>query len=196
MVKWTFVLLITCTVIFLLQQIVDLSGYYFTPSLVLQKPWIFITSMFLHADISHLFFNMFALFIFGLALENEIGSKHFLIIYFIAGIAGSVGYMITANNPTIPALGASGAIYGVMGSLSMLMPFMMVWAMGMVPLPMIVMAFVWTLMEFLGIFNPGSGIAHGAHLGGLFIGIVYGLILKILKKRRQEIEKIRFEESM
>jgi membrane associated rhomboid family serine protease len=152
--------------------------------------------MFLHANISHLFFNMFALFIFGLALENEIGPKHFLSIYFLAGIAGSIGYMITASNPLIPALGASGAIYGAMGALAMLMPFMMVWVMGMVPLPMIAMAIIWALMEFFGIFDIGSGIAHGAHLGGLFIGMVYGLVLRMIKKKRQRMERIRFEEGM
>lgn len=117
---------------------------------------------------------------FGLVLENRIGSGKFVFIYFLAGIVGSIGYTLTATNPMIPAIGASGAIYGVMGTLAVLMPFAMVWIGGFFPMPMIFAAIFWTISEFLGLFAP-SGIARGAHLGGLFIGFLFGLYL-----RRQE----------
>jgi len=132
--------------------------------------------MFLHGDFAHLFFNMFALLMFGISLENRIGSDRFVAVFFLAGIVGSIGYLVTASNPNIPALGASGAIYGILGALAVLRPFMMVW-MGGIPMPMIVAAFFWVGIEFLGMFVP-SGIAHSAHLGGIFAGILYGIYLR------------------
>jgi membrane associated rhomboid family serine protease len=128
---------------------------------------------------------MFALFIFGTFLESRIGSINFLIIFFLAGIAGSLGYMLTASDQTIPAIGASGAVYGIIGALAIVTPFMMVWVMGMVPMPMIAVAFIWGIMEVFGLFSPGS-IAHGAHIFGLIIGVLFGFYL-----RQQENKKIR-----
>ena len=129
---------------------------------------------------------------FGLALENRIGSRNYLIIFFIAGILGSIGYMLTSTNPLIPAIGMSGAIYGIMGALAMIMPGTMVWVGGFAPMPMIFAVFFWGISEFLGLFTPGV-IARGAHLGGLFIGVLYGLYIRKQeekhrpRKRKSEI---------
>lgn len=189
MVKWTFVFLIACIAVFFLQLagIFDWRLFAFTPALALEKPWTFVTSMFLHADFAHLFFNMFALFMFGIYLEGRVGSTNFLMIYFLSGIIGSIGYMVTATDPMIPAIGASGAVYGTIGALAILTPFMMVWVMGMVPMPMIAVAFIWGIMEFLGVFVPGGKIAHGAHLGGLFIGFAYGWYLRKTERRKYRV---------
>lgn len=177
--NWTLTFLIIAVVIFFLQltNIFDWRLFAFTPALALKMPWTFITSIFLHADLTHLFFNMFALLMFGLALENRIGSRNYLMIFFIAGILGSIGYMLTARNPLIPAIGMSGAIYGVMGALAMIMPGTMVFIGGFFPMPMIFAVFFWGISEFLGLFVP-SGIARAAHLGGLLIGILYGVYLR------------------
>lgn len=187
MIKYTYILICLIILVFLLQttKIFDWELFAFTPSLAFNRSWTFITSIFLHADFEHLFFNMFALFIFGTFLESKIGSEKFLIIFFLSGIAGSIGYMLTASNPAIPAIGASGAVYGIIGTLAIVSPFMMVWFIGMVPMPMIAVAFIWGIMEFLGLFNPGS-IAHGAHIFGLIIGVLFGFYL-----RQQENKKIR-----
>jgi hypothetical protein len=183
MVRWTFVFIIACTAVFLIQQtgIFDWQLFAFTPALALERPWTFVTSIFLHADFSHIFFNMFALFMFGIVLENKIGSKHFIIIFFLSGIIGSVGYMITASDPMIPAIGASGAIYGILGALAVVMPLMTVWVVG-IPMPMIVAAVVWIALEVFGMFSPSS-IAHGAHLGGVVVGIIYGIYLRMSERR-------------
>ena len=188
MVKWTFVLIGICVVIFLLQQttIFDWGGLAFTPALAFQKPWTFISSMFMHGGFYHLFANMIVLFFLGITLENKLGTKRFLLIYFLSGIAGSLGYMITATNPLIPAVGASGAIYGILGTLAVLMPFLMVWIWGIVPMPMIAVAILWGLADFFGVFSSGSGIAHGAHLGGLFVGLIFGAYLKLSERKRAE----------
>jgi membrane associated rhomboid family serine protease len=124
---------------------------------------------------------MIALLIFGNYLESKVSESKFLLIFFVSGILGNVGYMITAPSVTTPGLGASGAIYGIMGVVAILEPYATVY-MSYIPMPMIMAAAVWTATEFFGMFSPGS-IAHGAHLGGLFFGIVYGIYLRGIAKR-------------
>ncbi len=160
----------------------------FTPALALEQPWTFITSMFMHGDFTHLFFNMFVLLMFGIALEGRVGVTRFLFIYFLAGIIGSLGYMVTATDSFRPAVGASGAIYGVLGTLAILMPATMIWVGGFFPMPMAVAVLFWALSDFFGLFAP-SGIAHGAHLGGLFVGLIYGFIMRRRENRRRVRER-------
>ncbi|MBI1978463.1 MAG: rhomboid family intramembrane serine protease [Candidatus Aenigmarchaeota archaeon] len=184
--------IIALAVFFLqLTNIFDWRLFAFTPALAFDMPWTFITSIFLHGGFSHLFFNMFALLMFGLSLENRIGPKNYLVIFFLAGMLGSIGYMFTAGNPNTPAVGMSGAIYGIMGALAMIMPGTMVFIGGFFPMPMIFAVFFWGVSEFLGLFYP-SGIARGAHLAGLFIGILYGLYIRKQEKkyghRRHRVE--------
>ncbi len=179
----TFSFMMIAVSVFVAQNIVpiDWNMFAFTPAYASQRPWTFITSMFMHADVSHIFFNMFAMFMFGLPLEGRIGSKKYLWIFFISGIVGSLGYMLTGN-PLIPAIGMSGAIYGLMGTLAFLMPSTMVFIGGLFPMPMIFAVFFWGVSEFIGLFSPGN-IARGAHLGGLFIGIMFGLYLRWKENR-------------
>lgn len=182
---WTFILIAVSFIIFVFQQTTNLWVYLaFFPAYALRFPWMFITSVFLHADLSHLLFNLFALYFFGSSLERRIGGKLFATLFFLSGFIGNLGYMITASNPYVPGLGASGAIYGIMGALAVLVPFMIVLVYGLVPLPMVVAALLWALMDFLGLFAP-SGIAHGAHLGGMLVGAIFGLYLR-QQMRRQE----------
>src|SRR4030042_7213252 len=138
MLKWTFVFMIACTIVFILQLtgIFDWKYLEFTPNLAISMPWTFVTSIFMHADIGHLLINMLVLFFLGLALENRIGSKHFVILFFLAGISGSVGYMITASDSSIPAIGASGAINGTVGASAVIIALRMGWVWGIVPMPM------------------------------------------------------------
>jgi len=194
MVRWTFVLIIACVAVFLLQQtgIFDWQMFAFTPALALERPWTFVTSIFLHADFSHIFFNMFALFMFGMILESRVGPKHFIILFFLSGIAGSIGYMISASGSMIPAIGASGAIYGIIGALAVIVPFMMLWFLGGIPMPMVVAAVIWIAMEVFGMFSP-SDIAHSAHLGGVVVGIIYGIYLR--RKERKAVKSFFREEE-
>ena len=156
---------------------IDFWGYFaFFPAFAFGSPWMFITSIFLHADIEHLFFNMLMLFFLGINLERSNGRKAFVILFFVSGIVGNLGYYITASDPLTPAIGASGAIYGIIGALATLAPMMMVFI-GMIPMPMILVAVFWGFMDFAGLFAP-SDIAHGAHLGGMFVGIAFGLYVR------------------
>src|SRR4029077_6411403 len=95
--KWTFVFIAVCVVVFLFQQVTDVWVYgAFVPGFAFQYPWMFVTSIFLHASLSHLFFNMLALFFFGIYLEPMIGRRRFAALFIASGIVGNVGYMLTA----------------------------------------------------------------------------------------------------
>jgi len=184
--KWTFILIATAVLGFVIQQATSPFWLYgaFFPAYIFQFPWSFITAIFLHSDFTHLFFNMFALFFFGIQLEKMIGRRRFLFIFFSSGIIGNIGYLLSASNPFTPAIGASGAVYGVMGTLATLAPFMLIFVFGMLPLPMILAAALWIIIDIAGLFAP-SGIANGAHLGGMGVGIIFGLYLRLKYKKTQ-----------
>ncbi|MBN2478352.1 rhomboid family intramembrane serine protease [Candidatus Micrarchaeota archaeon] len=167
--------------VFLLQILMPgiTEEFYLDPSTVLQKPWTIVTSMFLHGGLTHLFFNGYALFLFGLILERKIGGNEFIKLYFASGIIAGLVYVLTVflGAPAIPALGASGAIYGVLGAVAVLRPDMKIFFF-FFPMKMKYAAVLWVIIEFLGTFNPYSGIASAAHLGGLVAGLVYAYFLK------------------
>ncbi len=178
--KWTLRFIGISVIFFILQNILgpEIWQYFaFFPALAIKWPWTLITSVFLHADFNHLLFNMFALFFFGSYLERLLGSNRFLIIFISAGIVGNIGYLVTASNNMIPAIGASGAAYGLMGTLSVLAPFMSVYVWGLLPVPIIILTAAYAFIDVVGLSAP-SGIAHGAHLAGLIVGIVFGLYLR------------------
>jgi membrane associated rhomboid family serine protease len=99
-------LIFICVLVFIFENNWVLQTFGYVPALTLSEPWRLITSMFLHADISHLLFNMLALFLFGVYLERKVGSKWFLIIYFLSGIIGSLGFAMFSSPDSI-AIGAS-----------------------------------------------------------------------------------------
>lgn len=182
MVKVTHFLLLTLGFIFLLQMVFPFieNLFIFVPSLAFSEPWRFISSMFLHADLTHLFFNCYALFMFGSILESRVTKTQFLSIYFISGLAGGLLYLLTIYlgiiNPS-PALGASGAIYGILGAVAVLLPELTIFV-WFFPMKMKYAAIFWALIEFAGSFNRYSGIGSAAHLGGLLIGALIALYLK------------------
>jgi len=141
--------------------------------------WRFLTAIFLHGGIAHLLYNIFALALFGSILEKLIGWKKFFRVFFISGILANLVSVSFYNS----SLGASGAIFGIIGALVVVRPWMFVWAFGL-PLPMIVAGGLWAIGDLIGIFVP-SGIANIAHLSGMFFGLVLGALYKKRKKRRR-----------
>ncbi len=171
-----------CIVLFILQNLVKglTENFLLMSSLVLQRPWTLITSMFIHSSFLHLLFNMFGLIIFGTILENSIGSKKFLLLYVVSGlIAGIISIFFY---PAV--LGASGAIFGIIGTLAITHSKMTIWVYGM-PMPMYAAAIVWAGVDVIGIVFP-HGVANLAHLTGLGVGIIYGLITKRKPKEKTE----------
>ncbi len=138
--------------------------------------WRLFTSIFLHGGVAHLFYNLFALALFGSILERLIGSRKFLIVFLFSGIFAN----LVSVNFYSSSLGASGAIYGILGCLALLRPGMMVWAFGF-PMPMFMAAILWTAGSVLGIFIP-SNIGYIAHLSGIIAGFLFGFFLKVRKK--------------
>ena len=168
-----------CVGIFLLQIIFPV----FTDIFILNEqsfvqPWRFVSAVFLHGSLIHLLYNLFALALFGSILEKFIGSKRFLWIFFLSGIFAN----IIAVNFYSSSLGASGAVYGILGCLALLRPGMMVWAFGF-PMPMFIAAILWVGGAVLGIFMP-SNIGHVAHLSGILVGFLFGLFLRFGKRKR------------
>ena len=158
--------------------------------------WQPITYMFLHGDFSHIFFNMFALWMFGRGLEMEMGSKRFFIYYFTCGIGAALvqlgmaevdimnmesqgaiwSYMLT------PTVGASGAVFGLLLAFGMMHPNATIMLL-IPPIPMKAKWFVviYGIIELLLIiFQAQDGIAHFAHLGGMF----WGWLLMLFWQRR------------
>lgn len=188
--KVTLYLIIITITIFLLEDLPGfIQNFSLIPSKLTQKPWMIFTSIFLHANFVHLFYNMLALFFFGTYLESIVSKKTYLKIYFLSGIFGNILYILTTPNPNIPALGASGAVYGVIGALASLRPYAIVYIF-FIPTPLIVAAIFWTIGSIVGMLVPSS-IAHAAHLGGILVGFIYGEIIKRRRIRRRVI--LRFE---
>ena len=165
-----------CILVFIIQNIIPgfTELFMLTPSALIM-PWQFLTAVFLHGSITHLLFNLFALFLFGMILEGTIGSKKFFWLFIVSGIMANLVSFYWYPN----ALGASGAIMAVMGCLAVLRPGMIVWVFNM-PMPMFIAAVIWAAESFLGIFGFGDqGIGYLAHLSGIIIGILYGFFLRL-----------------
>lgn len=149
--------------------------------------WTLLTSAFSHNMFFHLFINMFVLFNFGLMVENYLGAKRFLIFYLLAGITGSLLHCIVSafllHQPELLALGASGAISGVILLFALLYPREKIFIFGIIPIPAIWAAVLINGIDLLGLINQTRGallpIGYGAHLGGAFAGLIYFFMLRI-----------------
>ncbi|MCL7394672.1 MAG: rhomboid family intramembrane serine protease [Thaumarchaeota archaeon] len=146
-----------------------------------------VTSMFLHADFFHIFFNMYALFLLGRDCEIAYGSKKFILLYFLSGIFAGILhsvyiYTLFPSDAYRPAIGASGAIFGVMASYAVLFPFRRLFVFfGLIPIaaPAIVVIFGLALIQLLyAIAMPFSSIAYIAHIGGFIAGLIITLIYR------------------
>ncbi len=144
-----------------------------------------LTSAFLHANFMHLFFNMFALFSFGTFLETvfinsygEIyGSLYFAVIYFVSLFTGSfLTVLFNYKNPAYVAVGASGAVSGVVFAYVILFPMNTI-GVFFVPMPAFIFAFLYIGASIYGMKSKFGNIGHEAHLGGALGGIIATVIL-------------------
>lgn len=179
-------------VIFLFQSIIPTFTDLFIldTRIVLFKLWTLVTAIFLHSGLVHILYNLFGLALFGSILESIIGTKRFLKLFLIAGLIASLVSLPFYTR----VLGASGAIFGIIGMLGILRPKLTIWLYGM-PTPMIVALFIWAIGDVLGIFAP-SGTANIAHLGGLATGIVAGFYYRPkFKEQKRKRENIHIDED-
>jgi rhomboid family protein len=145
-----------------------------------------ITSMFLHGGWMHLLGNMLFLYIFGDNVEDQFGHAGYLIFYLFCGIGSDLVHIAFNLHSAIPAIGASGAISGVMGAYAVMFPrakVLMLFFIFLIPVPAVLVLGYWFVLQFLsGIGQLGAGAAGGvafwAHIGGFLIGLVVALAVK------------------
>lgn len=172
--------------------------------------WPFFTSMFLHGGLGHLVMNMWALWIFGDNVEDRMGPIRFTLFYILTGLAAGVVHCRLNPTSTLPTVGASGAIAGVMGAYLVMFPQSMVitviplffWF-GLYQIPAVVYLGIWFVLQLisgtasLAGSDAAGGVAWWAHLGGFTAGIVlHRLFLSKGRspRRRQPDEPILDEE--
>lgn len=136
-----------------------------------------ITSGFLHADMIHLFFNMFTLWMFAPVVLGQLGNFSFLLIYFGSLIFGSLLTMVFHNNDYgYRAVGASGAVTGVLYSAILLQPDMMLGIFFIIPMPAYIFGILYLLYSIYGMRAKNDNIGHTAHFGGAVGGYLITLI--------------------
>ncbi|MCW4022872.1 MAG: rhomboid family intramembrane serine protease [archaeon] len=145
-----------------------------------------VTSMFLHADLIHLGINMIFLLLSADAVERELGNFRFLGLYLVCGIIAGLFHAYLNSSSTIPTIGASGAIFGILAAFAILFPFR--WSLklfGFIPLPLPTLLVVFiTILTETAYVTSGivENIAHTAHIGGFLAG--FFLTLTIIPKKR------------
>lgn len=166
------------------EQIIDTYG--FTPSAF--SLLTILTSMFLHGGIAHLVGNMWFLFIFGDNVEDRLGHIPSLIFYLLAGFVATLTHYSMNLGSSIPTVGASGAISGVLGAYLVFFPKSGVYVSGGLGRVGRVNAWImlgaWFLFQVVqaGLLGNGSGIAFGAHIGGFVFGLAVGGVVRLIKR--------------
>ena len=168
------------------------------PSLV-SKGWVWqlFTYMFVHGNFMHLFFNMFALFMFGMSLERYIGTREFLLYYFLCGFLGGVicyvfyliqgsptfliegghiYYLVGTGNPVL-VMGASGSIYALLFLCAVLFPNARLLFFFFIPMKMPIAVMIYIAIEvFSQVFGVSDGVSHLIHLSSIAVGWLYVMI--------------------
>ncbi|HSB05197.1 MAG TPA: rhomboid family intramembrane serine protease [Thermodesulfobacteriota bacterium] len=186
-------LIIMTAAVFLLQMVVDYKINFYlglVPLLVWKKffLWQLFTYIFLHGDVSHILFNLLALWMFGGELENYWGSKKFLFYFFFCGIGAGICTVVFSPYQLIPVIGASGAIYGILLAFGWLFPNRLIYIYFLFPIPAKYFVLIYGFLEFIYFSRGGTGggIAHLTHLGGLLFGLIYMGYPMIRQKIRRE----------
>jgi rhomboid family protein len=161
-----------------------------------EAPWLvtLFTSMFMHGGFLHIAFNMLFLWIFGNNVEDWMGRMKFLLFYLLAGLVAVYSQALVDPSSTVPTIGASGAIAGVLGAYALLFPrarvltlVFIVFFVTLVEIPALVMLGIWFALQFIPAIGQvattdvagGGGVAYLAHVGGF----VFGLLLAVLFTR-------------
>jgi membrane associated rhomboid family serine protease len=136
--------------------------------------WQPVTYLFLHGGFFHILFNLFALWMFGADLERLWGPRRFLHYFFLTGIGAAVFDVLLQPSMTVPTIGNSGAVYGILLAFGLLFPERPILLWLLIPVKAKWFVLAMCLIEFVSSFsNPGSTISHLAHLGGMLVGFIY-----------------------
>ena len=174
---------VSCIVYFVAELLYPALTYYFAliPSAIVYGHyyWQFVTYMFVHGGIWHLFSNMLGLFIFGSAAERAVGTREFLLFYLLTGILSGIAsflvYLFTGTNAIL--LGASGALYAVMLLFAVIYPRATIYLFGVLPIRAPLLVLLYFIIEMAGQMGSyGGSVAHMTHLFGLLFAYLYCLI--------------------
>ncbi|MFT4312475.1 MAG: rhomboid family intramembrane serine protease [Candidatus Woesearchaeota archaeon] len=182
-----------CMLVYLLQITIEpFTGWFIldTSAVFFERFYTLVTSMFLHSlqTPSHIIFNMLFFFFMGSVLEQILGIRRFVLLYFLAGIIAAIGYSLIP--PPSLALGASGAVMGVAGALIRLRPKMKVLIWGVIPMPL------WMFGIFLILFDlfaAPANVAITAHFIGLGFGFLFASFIKEKSVRARRVIGNKFE---
>ncbi len=172
-------LIISTVLVFLLQlsgagQL--LSPFALWPSVgnILTAPWQLVTYSFLHGGIGHIFFNLFAVYMFGAPLEQVFGPRRYAALWFASVLSGALMQVLVAGitGDVVPVIGASAGVFGLLLAYGLLFPNRRVMLLfPPIPMPAKVFVLVYGALElFLGVTGMQAGVAHFAHLGGMLGG--------------------------
>lgn len=188
-------LLITNVVIFFIQMILGnilINGipgdrwmdYFFALNPIGEKYnfqiWQLFTYQFMHANFSHILFNMFVLWMFGMEIENVMGSRKFLLFYLTCGLGAGIAQTLIPpllSQELAPTIGASGAVYGVMIAFAMFFPDRYIFLYFLIPIKAKYLITIMVIFEFMSIGSP-SVIARIAHAGGALTGFLFIILDK------------------
>jgi membrane associated rhomboid family serine protease len=166
------------TEIFSLTPVMAFGGFF----------WQFITYMFLHGSVQHLFLNMIGLFMFGSVVETILGWRRYIAVYIFSGLGSAFLYIaLTGVSSTVMMLGASGAVFGVLTAYAFKFPKNWIVTFPGIPMPAALMVVFFVVIEFLfGVFDLQPGVANFGHLGG----ILTSLLIMFYWKKTEDKEEI------
>ncbi|AII58905.1 protease [Dehalococcoides mccartyi CG4] len=169
-------IIITCVVVFFGVNFAPQIGPYLAlqPATALSHPWTILTSLFVHANLWHLFANMLTLYFFGNALLQMVSQRSWLIIFFGGGLAGSLLFILLNVGSYGYVIGASGAVFALGGALAVLRPNSKVMVF---PLPIPIPLWIAVLGSF-AILSFLPSVAWQGHLGGLLVGLACGYLIQ------------------
>jgi len=164
-----------------------------------------LTSMFMHGSLLHLGGNMLFLWIFGNNVEDSMGPVKFLVFYLLGGLAADAAQILIDTGSTVPTLGASGAVAGVLGGYLLLFPrarvvtfVFIIFFFTILELPAILFLGIWILQQglfaYFDLVQPtgeGGGVAYFAHIGGFVLGLALVRAFASEQRRRRQLERAR-----
>jgi len=188
-------LLIINVAVFVLQRFVgrDWANHnfgIFLPTLARGYIWQFLTYAFMHGDTMHILFNMFVLWMFGREVEPVLGRRRFLTFYLTAAVFAGMLYILfdiaqrlfVENHFSLPCVGASGAVMAVVMAYALYWPNRRVLFMFIFPMRIRTLVTLVVVMQFVGILDVRSNVAHFAHLGGLLWGLLFVRYLPVVER--------------
>ncbi len=163
-----------------------------------------VTSMFLHGGLIHLAGNMLYLYIFGDNIEDAFGHLRYLGLYILFGLAASLAHLLTTSDLSVPTIGASGAISGILGAYLILYPrarivtLIFYFLITFVRVPAVFFLGFWFILQLFSgtvtlAYGVSSGVAYWAHIGGFVAGIAIALLLRTVRKPQKPVSPPSYE---